>query len=113
MKAKRPPRPRGPLSERFERYVNRNSTCWEWTGHRNPCGYGMIRPDKKSEKIVASRAAWMLYCGPIPDGLCVLHTCDNRGCVNPAHLFLGTVQDNTDDMIKKGRDNYTGRPPRG
>ena len=57
---------------------------------------------------IGSRVAWELFRGPIPEGLCVLHTCDVRHCVNPDHLFLGTKRDNSDDMIRKGRAKHTG-----
>src|SRR6266404_3002515 len=55
------------------------------------------------QPMSAHRAAWQLYCGQIPEGLLVLHRCDVMACVNPEHLFLGTQQDNMDDMIAKGR----------
>lgn len=75
--------------------------CHEWLGARNRRGYGNINVDGKSLK--AHRVAWELYLGTIPDGLCVLHKCDNPPCINPEHLFLGTRQDNIDDMFSKGR----------
>lgn len=101
-----------PLEKRFWRYVDKTDTCWNWVGHLNSCGYGMIRPGGSiKEKIGSHRAVWFLTFGELPDTLCILHKCDNRRCVNPEHLFLGSIQDNVDDMRRKGRDNYTGRPP--
>lgn len=64
-------------------------------------GYANLRVNRKS--IKAHRFSWELHNGPIPDGLKVLHKCDVRHCVNPDHLFLGTIKDNVDDMIQKGR----------
>lgn len=75
--------------------------CWLWTGHRNQKGYGKIGADRKT--IGAHRGAWMVTNGPIPDGLFVLHRCDNPPCCNPAHLFVGTNADNMTDMAQKGR----------
>jgi hypothetical protein len=61
----------------------------------------------------AHRVSWVLTNGPILDGLCVLHRCDNRICVNPSHLFLGTKKDNFQDMITKGRGSLQIAPERG
>lgn len=77
--------------------------CWIWRASRfHKTTYGQF----KGPECVAHRFSYRLYVGPIPDGLCVLHSCDNPGCVNPNHLFLGTNLDNTADMISKSRDNF-------
>lgn len=78
--------------------------CWEWAAGRSKHGYGRVDfhyPGKTSR--IASRVAWEMTHGPIPDGLHVLHECDNPPCCNPAHLFLGTHLDNVRDMHRKGR----------
>lgn len=80
--------------------------CWQWTSSTNKDGYGQFRLHGRTRK--AHRVAWELMNGPIPvhdsaHGMCVLHRRDNRGCVNPAHLFLGTHDDNMCDMANKGR----------
>lgn len=96
--------PRLPLAERFWGRVDRSGgpdACWEWTKGRHRQGYGKIKVDRRH--LFAHRVAWELTHGTIPDGLLVLHKCDNPPCCNPAHLFLGTHQDNSDDMIAKGR----------
>ena len=79
-------------------------TCWEWIGVRNHGGYGYLLK-QYSKKSGAHQISFELHYGPIPKGMLVLHRCDNPGCVNPAHLFLGTHKDNTLDMIKKNRHN--------
>lgn len=80
------------------------SGCWEWQGSRTVQGYGRVRmPEKRGGVIKAHRRAWELASGEIPDGLLVLHHCDNRPCVRPDHLFLGTAYDNMRDMSQKGR----------
>ena len=76
--------------------------CWEWTASRNEWGYGAVLK-KKYGQASAHRYSWVLHNGPIPDGLWVLHRCDNPGCVRPDHLFLGTVADNNADKTNKGR----------
>jgi hypothetical protein len=82
------------------------SGCWLWIAGRNACGYGCIAHAKRvwglSESL-AHRISWLVHRGPIPARLRVLHRCDNPPCVNPAHLFLGTQQDNISDMVAKRR----------
>lgn len=75
--------------------------CWTWLGCCKGRGYGLLRVGRK--KIKSHRFAYTLLVGKIPDGLHVLHSCDNKKCVNPAHLFLGTNDDNVADKVKKNR----------
>ena len=78
--------------------------CWTLiSNQRSPDGYHRYRFGAKSKTYLAHRISWSLTSGKIPSGLDVLHKCDNRGCVNPNHLFLGTHQDNMNDMKAKGR----------
>ena len=96
-------RPKRTLLERFDSLVIKKDGCWDWRGYI--CAsykYPMISNGYRTMK--ASRVSWMLFRGDIPDGLCVLHKCDNQRCTNPEHLFLGTHLDNMRDMIAKKRD---------
>ena len=96
-----------PLSERFWAKVRKSEGCWEWVASTmTKSGYGKIFDSGKLEG--AHRVSWKLEHGEIPDGLCVLHHCDNRKCVRPSHLFLGTHKDNTDDMWSKNRGSRSG-----
>jgi hypothetical protein len=98
------------LACRFWIKVDRSGgpdACWEWTSKsvkRSKCGlaYGDFRVSR-NKVIGAHRMAWELTNGPIPDGLCVCHKCDNPLCCNPSHHFLGTRADNVADMLAKGR----------
>jgi predicted XRE-type DNA-binding protein len=77
--------------------------CWQWNGWLNKNSYGGIFIDGKNR--IASRIAWELTYGQIPNDLNVLHTCDNPSCCNPSHLFLGTILDNNRDKVNKGRQD--------
>ena len=81
-------------------------TCMFWTKSTSKYGYGQIRVEGKTEQV--HRVSYREFVGEIPEGVHVLHRCDVRNCINPDHLFLGTHQDNMDDMNRKGRGDYSG-----
>jgi len=84
--------------------VDPGTGCWNWSGVLHKQGYGMIRSGRTHH--LTHRASYKVFKGEIPDGLFVCHRCDNRKCVNPDHLFLGTVQDNQRDMKSKDRSMF-------
>jgi hypothetical protein len=85
--------------DRFWKQVEKTPTCWIWTGNRHAYGYGRFGKGRR----LTHRVSWELANGPIPDGLQVLHKCDNPPCVRPDHLFLGKNLENNWDSINKGR----------
>lgn len=114
--------PRKSLEDRFWEKVDKTSSpfgCHMWTGTKGKGGYGQIGAGGKHAPVLRAHVVgWVLANGPVPEGMCVCHSCDvfypkgditYRMCV--LHLFLGTHQDNMDDMKAKGRDNRIGRAP--
>lgn len=87
--------------ERFLEKVNKTDTCWLWAGSLPQGKYGRFWFNKKVQD--AHRVSYELFKGTISNDLYVCHTCDNKSCVNPDHLFLGTQQDNMRDMVNKGK----------
>lgn len=91
-----------PAEVRFWEKVEKTDECWNWTGAKQWTGRGSFGLAGR-QTILAPRFSYQLHFGPIPNGLNVLHRCDNPACVRPDHLFLGTQQDNVADMWTKGR----------
>lgn len=90
--------------EKFMQRVEVTASCWLWTGASSQKGYGLLGPQYPERR--AHRYSYAYFTGSIPEGYMVLHTCDNPRCVKPTHLKLGTAQDNTNDMVRKGRSKF-------
>ena len=103
------PRKRIPVEQRFWKFVRKDgptmphmdTPCWRWVGRLSTHGYGQI--GSAARHLIASRVSFQMHCAAIPSGQCVLHRCDNPECTNPAHLFLGTKKENSQDMVRKAR----------
>lgn len=106
------------VEKRLLNQSKRVGECLEWTGRLNPMGYGIFKlrssetkgltyvtPKRSNISLSTHRVAYKIWVGDIPKGLYVLHRCDNRLCIEPSHMYLGTHQDNMNDMMKKNRQN--------
>jgi hypothetical protein len=99
------PRPTIPVLTRLLNYRRIVGDCWEWTGGRDSWGYGKIKI--QGRQLGVHRVALHIFKEfDLANPLQVLHTCDNRRCFNPEHLFIGTQLDNVQDCIAKGRFSY-------
>lgn len=89
---------------RFWEKVTITDGCWIWTAATHEWGYGVMQRGRAGRGVIKAHiASWIIHFGHIPIGMNVLHHCDNPPCIRPQHLFLGTISDNTQDMISKGR----------
>lgn len=99
------------MKERLIRNIKNINGCWEWQGCKRPSGYGRLtvgsRTDGTRRTSSAHRESYKAFIGDIPDGLWVLHKCDNPCCINPDHLYLGDRSQNVADMVGRGRVKFS------
>jgi hypothetical protein len=93
------------ILKRFWEKVDKSTDCWIWTAYKNKQGYGRLGISG-ANAVNAHRLSWTIHNGEIPDGYFVCHKCDNPSCIKPDHLFVGTRQDNIDDMMLKKRSRH-------
>jgi hypothetical protein len=94
----------GSVAERFWARVSKGDGCWEWQGSVGSHGYGQLSSSPPNKRMLTThRLSWELHHGEVPDGLMVLHHCDNKQCVRPDHLYVGTHSDNLRDMWQRGQ----------
>lgn len=91
------------LKESYTSHVVKQKGCWDWSGSFDKDGYGQISCCRELKICKAHRASWIIHRGPIPEGLSVLHKCDNKKCTNCDHLFLGTTFENSRDLVYKDK----------